>query len=115
VLTGEALKVAGQEQSLLDVLDETEGRFLHVIDQVSAGTLFSVNLVRSRLDELGVPDKARAALFKQAVAARLIVPVFTPTPMGTQQQVTEPSTGLSAHHAHVRVYARTEVNLRGGP
>lgn len=110
--TALAAKRAGQAQSLMDVNDEEEGRFLHVIDQVAPGTLFSVNLVRSRLDELDVPVGARAALFKAAVTAGLMVPVFTPTPMGREQQVTEPSTGQSAHHAHVRVYPRTEVHLR---
>lgn len=98
-------------QSLLDVLDEEEGRFLHVLDQVPAGELFSVNRVRARLDELGVPERDHAALFVHGVAAGLMVPVFTRTPLG-RQRVTEPSTGATAHYAHVRVYARTETRLR---
>jgi hypothetical protein len=112
VTTALAAKDAGQAQSLLDILDEERGRFLHVIAAVPAGELFSVNRVRTALDERGVPDKARAGLFKQAIAAHLIVPVFTSTPMGRDQQVTEPSTGETAHAAHVRVYARTETQLR---
>lgn len=112
---GELAKEEGQEQSLFDVSAEEEGNFLHVIAQVPAGTLFSVNRVRSRLDALAVPEKTRAGLFKRAVKAKLIVPVLIDTPMGTRQQVTEPSTGETAHHAHVRVYTRTDVVLSGGP
>lgn len=114
MLTAEELKVEGQEQSLFDVDAEQVGSFLNVIAQVPTGTLFSVNRVRSRLDELDVPEKARAGLFRRAIAARLIVPVYTDTPLG-RQQITEPSTGETAHHAHVRVYTRTDVVLSGGP
>lgn len=111
---GQVAKVEGQDQSLFDVDAEQVGSFLSVIAQVPAGTLFSVNRVRSRLDDLQVPEKARAALFLRAVKARLIVPVFTETALG-RQQITEPSTGTSARHAHVRVYTRTDVVLAGGP
>lgn len=109
--TALAAKRAGQEQSLLDILDEQEGDFLHVIDQVTPGTLFSVNLIRSRLDAENVPDKARAGLFRRATAHELIVAV-TVEVAGRVVPVTEPSTGPSAHAAHVRVYARTQVPLR---
>lgn len=106
-----AAKAEGQAQSLLDVLDELEGRYMHVIDEVPPGTLFSVNRVRSRLDEVGVPEKARAALFVRATAVGLITAVTVPSPVG-EVPVTEPSTGASAHHAHVRVYARTALHMR---
>lgn len=101
-------KITGQERSLLED-DSWAGvardSFLDLVRKYPAGTVFSINNVRERLDNLEVPPRSRGALFAAAIAAGLIVPLMTD---GGAVPVTVQSTGRSAHLARVRVYRRTE-------
>lgn len=105
--TGHALKIEGQQDSLLMLLDEP-ARFDHIIAAYPPGTELSINDIRDQLDAAQIPVKARGGLFSRAVHAGLLRPL-TFTVGGHRQNVTVPSTGESAHAAHVRVYIRTEV------
>lgn len=106
-MTAEALaaKREGQVLSLLDLLEDPVEMFLDLIRALPLGHEFSVNLLRSQLDDYSIPDKSRAGLFSKACSLGLIVPLNLIS--GDREvAVTEPSTGRSAHAAHVRVYRR---------
>lgn len=100
-----AAKREGQMLSLLDLLEDPVEMFLDLIRALPLGHEFSVNLLRSQLDDYGIPDKSRAGLFAKACSLGLIVPM-TLAAGSREVAVTEPSTGKSAHAAHVRVYRR---------
>lgn len=99
-------KREGQERSRLRLTAEQETAFLDLVRELPAGTDFSVNLLRSRLDEHGIPDTSRGVLFRLALSLELIEPL-TIRAGSWEAPVTEPSTGRSAHLAKVRVYRRT--------
>lgn len=104
--TGHALKTQGQQDSLLMLLDDDRAIFDRIITAYPPGTELSINDVRDQLDEAGVPVKARGGLFSRAVHAGLLEPRVVVIG-GQRVHVTVPSTGESAHHAHVRIYTRT--------
>lgn len=104
-----AAKREGQMASLLDLLEDPVEMFLDLVRALPAGHEFSVNLLRTRLDEYGVPEKSRAGLFAKACGLGLITPL-TLASGDRAVAVTEPSTGRSAHAAHVRVYRRSTTS-----
>lgn len=105
--TALAAKHEGQMLSLLDLLDDPAEAFMDLVTVIPVGTEFSVNRIRSKLDAHDVPNKARAGLFARACKAGLIEPV-TVTVGAREVAVKEPSTGTSAHAAHVQVYRRVD-------
>ena len=106
--TGHALKIEGQRDSLLPLMDDERTIFDRIIASYPPGTELSINDVRDRLNDSGIPDSARGGLFSRAVKHGLLTPLVI-TINGHRQHVTVPSTGTSARTAHVRVYVRTEV------
>ncbi|NCT90228.1 hypothetical protein GXB85_04570 [Cellulomonas sp. APG4] len=100
-----AAKDYGQQLSIDDLLADDVDAFLDIIAAVRPGAEFTVNDVRARLDEVGVPDKARGGLFAKAAKAGLIRPAVIDVD-GHRYPKTVPSTGGSAHAARVRVYVR---------
>ena len=103
-------KEAGQELSLLDLLDTHREAFAGLLRALRPGVEFSVNDLRGDLDFWGIPEKSRAGLFAGACKAGLIAQVWVDVG-GRRIAVTEPSTGAKTHAAHVRRYVR----LGGGP
>lgn len=108
-MTALDLKREGQERSLLAVVDDQVEAFLDLVRVLEPGTDFSVNLLRAKLDAYEIPNSARAGLFAKAVALDLIEPLYV-TAGPYRVQLTEPSTGRSAHHASVRLYRRTTAS-----
>jgi hypothetical protein len=112
-LTPVELGARGRARSARSCTPEQVDAALRAIADVAAGTEFSVNLVRVRLDNAGIPTTPRAGLFDRAVAAELIEPVNAV--VGNRiLAVTEPSTGRTARGARVRVYRRTSTVYRAG-
>ena len=100
-------KRAGQDASLTAVSPQKLAAFLDHIDALPAGIDVSVNTLRTWLDTLGVPARARGGLFRAAVAEGLIVPLVISNGTYTVP-VRVKSTGPSAHHAYVQVYRRVD-------
>ena len=101
-----ATKQAWQDVSLLDLLEEERDAFTTIVCDLPAGTEFTVNDIRDRLDAAGVPVKARGGLFAKACRAGWIV-AATITVHGQTYPKHKASTGESANGAMVRVYRRT--------
>lgn len=104
---GRALADAGQQTSLGILLPDDFANFEAVIRSFAVGSRLSINKIRDRLDSLGIPEVSRGALFGRALAAGLIARA-TVVAGGHEFQITEPSTGRSAHNARVKVYVRTD-------
>ncbi len=102
---GRALADAGQQQSLAILLDDDVANFDRIIRSYEPGKHLSINTVRSQLDAVGIPDSSRGGLFQRAIHAGWIAPLMVAAG-GREYPVTEPSTGRSAHNAHVKVYVR---------
>ena len=105
-------KTIGQEQSLLALPEVAHETFLRIVDSVTPGSEISVNTLRARLDAAEVPERARGGLFFAATKAGLLEPAFVEAD-GDRFPKLQPSTGPSAHRAHVRVYRRTKARLEG--
>lgn len=103
-------KTHGQEQSLLALPEVAHETFLRIVDSVAPGAEISVNTLRPRLDAAEVPERARGGLFFAATKAGLLEPAFVEAD-GARFPKLQPSTGPSAHRAHVRVYRRTTARL----
>lgn len=101
-------KTEGQTRSARRVPEEKAQAFLDVIRARPAGDLFSVNDVRSRLDDLEIPPAARAGLFYRAVCEELLYPLEV-TVRGFAVPLQVPSTGRSAHRARVQLYERSAI------
>lgn len=101
-------KRAGQRDSARVVTDEQHAAFLDVIRAVPAGRTVSINDVRHHLDAAHVPTAARGALFAAAVKLGLLGQYYTVVAGVGEVPVRVPSTGRSAHRAHVQVYQRTD-------
>ncbi|QIK83085.1 hypothetical protein [Sanguibacter sp. HDW7] len=108
---GLAEKVAGQTRSAHAATDAQRAAFLDVIRALPAGAEVSVNALRTTLDELGVPPRARGGLFYGAAtpSSGLLVAGQVTSASGRVAPALERSTGRSAHGAYVRVYVRTGV------
>ena len=103
---GRALADAGQQQSLSILLEDDVANFDRIITSYKVGREISINTVRAQLDAVGIPASSRGGLFSGAVSRGLLAQaVFVHR--GREYPVTEPSTGSSAHAAHVKVYVRT--------
>lgn len=111
---GQGLKVDGRDRSFRRATAADVDAFMGAVAAVPVGVEFSVNLVRHRLDAADVPPSARASLFARAAAVGLIEPVVERV-RGREVQVTEPSSGVSAHNASVRVYRRLAPRPGGSP
>ncbi len=109
---GRALAEAGQQQSLSILLQDDLAAFERIIASYKVGTEISINTVRSQLDAVGIPASSRGGLFSGAVKAGLLAQA-TFVHRGREYPVTEPSTGHTAHAAHVKVYVRTDPAKRG--
>ena len=109
------LKREGQDRSQLQLTPEQARDLMLTIDRRPAGIELSANDLRPRLDHLGVPERARGGLFGRAVAAGLLEPVMLRLYGGGETPKRIPSTGRSAHAAHVLVYRRTDVQYLGSP
>jgi len=107
-----ALADAGQQQSLAILLEDDVANFDRIIRSYEPGTHLSINTVRKQLDALGIPDSSRGGLFSRAVKAGWIAQL-TVAAGDREFPVTEPSTGRSAHNAHVKVYVRLDDSGRG--
>lgn len=107
-LTPPEMGARGRRRSTQACTDIQVDAAMRAIASVHAGTEFSVNLVRAKLDAANVPTVARAGLFDKAVAAKLIEPVWF-VGGGRRLPVVEPSTGRTARGARVRVYRRTAI------
>jgi hypothetical protein len=94
------LKLAGQMESLWAVTDSIWDDFKAIL----AGAPYecSSNDTRDECDRLAIPESARGALFRTAVAEGLLVKKMTVD--GYFAQV--PSTGRSAHGALIQIYLR---------
>lgn len=102
-------KTAGQARSV-SRLDETLAQaFLDVVRALPAGTEFSANDLRQRLDSLDIPPSTRGALFNRAVREELIDPLIVVIGSRTIA-VVDPSTGRSARRADVKVYRRSDTS-----
>lgn len=101
-----AARDAGQQASLLSLPEVDRAAFLDVVRAIPPGREFTVNDLRARLDELGIPDKARGGLFHAAVSSGLCKPAVVHAGGATYPK-TVPSTGGTANAARVRVYVRT--------
>lgn len=97
--------VPWQELALTDLEEDVAEAFAAIVSSVPEGRRFSVNDVRHRLDAAGVPERQRAGLFLRARHAGLIEPVVFEQ-WGVRTPYRVPSTGTSAHRAHVQVYRR---------
>lgn len=104
-----ALRDKGQERSLSAVSPQLVTTALNQIRHHRAGVDLSINDLRPLLDALGFPERARAGLFRQALAAGLLEPLYITAGPYTVP-VTVPSTGRSARHQTVRVYRRTDTS-----
>lgn len=107
-------KTVGQEQSLLAFPEVAHVSFLRIVASVPAGAEVSVNTLRPRLDAAEIPESARGGLFSKATKAGLLEPVWLgddPTDPATRSPKLTPSSGPTAHRAHVRVYRRTAAAL----
>lgn len=102
---GQDLKVQGQQDSLLDLLQDHAAAFFDVMRSIPPGTVLSINDIRGSLDAAGIPAAARGGMFAKAVKAGLLEPEVIEH-AGHRIPVTVPSTGASAHAATVRVYRR---------
>lgn len=101
-----AAKVAGQQQSIMNMPGVTRASFLELIQaRTKPGDRVSVNTLRTRLDDLGIPARDRGALFSYAVRAGLLQPLWVEAG-GVRVRAVESSTGGTAHHAQVRIYER---------
>ena len=105
---GLAEKQAGQRDSARAVTDEQREAFLDVIRAVPVGRTVSINDVRHHLDAAHIPAAARGALFAAAVKLGLLGQYYTAVAGLGEVPVRVPSTGRSAHRAHVQVYQRTD-------
>jgi len=102
-------KTEGQARSV-GRLDETLAQaFLDLVRALPAGAEFSVNDLRDRLDDLGIPPSARGALFNRAVREELIDPLVVMFGSRTFS-VIDQSTGRSARRADVKVYRRSDTS-----
>lgn len=99
-------KTQGQATSVRNITPEAERAFLDWVRSYAPGSHLSVNDLRSRLDALAVPNRARGGLFRHAVAEGLLDLLET-TVAGYTVAVKIPSTGRSAHRALVQVYRRS--------
>lgn len=109
---GRALADAGQQLSL-GVLTSTDyDNFDRIIKSYDVGQRVSINLVRSQLDAVGIPEVSRGGLFNRAVHAGLLTQAVV-VHAGEEYPVMERSTARSAHNARVRVYVRTDPAKRG--
>lgn len=102
-------KTEGQTRSLGRVTEQQVETFLDWVRLFTAGTELSVNDLRHLLDHHDVPTSARAGLFKGAVAEGLLDPLEMTVGSYTIP-VKIPSTGRSAHRAHVQVYRRSDTS-----
>ncbi len=100
-------KRAGQDASLSSIDPDDLAAFLDHLAVLPAGTDVSVNTLRTWLDAVEVPARARGGLFRVAVAEGLIVPLVISDGTYTVP-VRVQSTGPSARHAYVQVYRRVE-------
>ncbi len=98
-------KADGQQLSIMHMPEVRVDSFMEVVGKVPAGEVVSANSIRAALDAAGVPDRARAGLFRRAVAAGLIEPMTVSDGLNEVRAV-EPSTGGSARRAQVRLYRR---------
>ncbi|MFD6030506.1 hypothetical protein ACFWE5_07305 [Cellulosimicrobium funkei] len=100
-----ALADAGRERSGERLTDEHRTAFHAAILGFEPGAMFSINDVRTQLDDAGVPPSSRANLFYAATCEGLIELVTLEVgPYKAPYRVR--STGRSAHGAWVNVYAR---------
>ncbi|GAA4627312.1 hypothetical protein [Cellulomonas oligotrophica] len=97
--------VAWPDQPLHDVSAAPAAAFVAIVSAIPAGARFSVNDIRSGLDAASVPLRHRPGLFRRACRAGLIEPVHL-AQGGVTAPYRVPSTGPSAHRAHVQVYRR---------
>lgn len=109
---GRALADAGQQLSLGVLTGTDYENFDRIIRSYDVGQTVSINLVRSQLDAVGIPEVSRGGLFNRAVKAGLLTQAVMEY-RGQEFPVTEPSTGRSAHNARVKVYVRTDPAKRG--
>lgn len=110
----QAAKVEGQERSARRLTDEHRALFRRLVLDRSPGEQFTINDLRSQLDAAGVPNASRASLFAAAAAEGLIEQVrFSFRGQTYPMQI--PSTGRSAHRAHVLVWERLGEPQGGSP
>lgn len=99
-------KVEGQQLSIMSMPGVTVASFLEVVESLRVGDRVSVNTIRARLDDLGIPTRARAGLFREAVKRGLLQPLWVEAG-GVRVRAVETSTGRTARRAQVRIYERT--------
>lgn len=107
-MTAQAAKREGQTRSLWPLTDEAKATFLRIVAALPEGFHFSLNAIREECDAAQIRDASRAGLMTGACAAGLCTPLEVDYG-GRRVKVTEPSTGASAHGAHVQVYVRTAL------
>lgn len=108
------LKREGQSRSQTKLTPQQVHDFMMTVALRPAGLEVSANDVRARLDHLGIPESARAGLFRRARTAELLEVVKYDVD-GTEFDKRIPSTGTSAHAATVLVYRRTTARYLGSP
>ena len=99
-MTPAELKEAGQMESLWATTPDIWADFKAIL--AGAPTECSSNDVRAECDRLAIPESARGALFRTAVAEGLLAKKMTVD--GYFAQV--PSTGRSAHGALIQIYRK---------
>ncbi|MHB1063561.1 MAG: hypothetical protein ACYC1Z_03550 [Georgenia sp.] len=103
---------AGQQQSLGILLADDVANFDRIIASYPVGDKVSINLVRSQLDAVEIPESSRGGLFSRAVKGGVLAPA-TVVAGGQEFPIFEASTGTSANRARVRVYVRTDPKAQG--
>jgi hypothetical protein len=99
-------KVHGQQLSIDDLLIDHETAFMRIVVALKPGTDLTFNSIRESVDAAKIPAKQRAGLMRRACADGLLEPVML-TVMGQAIHAKVPSTGATAHGAHVAVYRRS--------
>ena len=99
-MTPAELKQAGQMESLWATTPDIWDDFVQVI--TDAPDEQSSNDTRARLNDMGVPESARGALYNRAIKAGLIVKKMTVD--GYPARI--PSTSPKTHLAYVQLYVK---------
>lgn len=103
----QTLKTDGQALAGRSLTSEHRTLFRSLVVALPIGTQFSINDLRTELDEAAVPEMPRATLFAAAAREGLIEQVLFDDGSGDEYSPkTRRSTGRSAHRARVNVWQR---------
>ena len=109
--TALALKVEGQALASRRATPAHRAAFVAAVRAIPVGRLFTVNDLRARLDDAGVPPAARASLMAAVVRDGLAERAVEVRD-GVVYELKRPSSGRSARGADVSAWRRTDPRER---